>query len=239
MPQGGFRGREEGRLFSPLVGRNLPLEEFPSLFAMQGHIGVFGLLFASLWFAYVGLYIPSVVTAYWLYAGVIVAAFFVLVWVCFFLTEYFARAIYDSDAEVRNKLAFKVRWAIAVMIVNCVIIIGVLIWLTGGVRSPFIPFYIIVFTFTISRMTVPLSARTAVFFVITLLLACVARELWPLPISHVEMLFIQERTHGIHIALLCASLAGPTVSFYFIARRERGRRRWIEHMNQVVRNGNG
>jgi hypothetical protein len=210
--------------------RHVPLQDFPSLFAMEGHTGLVGVFFASIWFAIVALYVPATLTSYWLFAMAIVFAFFFLSWVSLIASNYLAWKIVRIDdlsgstmlPWSRDKLELRVRQLISLLSAGYVIAFSALIWLTGGIASPFVPFYIVIFSFTICRMVLTRQIIVvALFFLCAIFFACIARELGPWPLPQSEALNIQRSAlvSIVHITFLCASLLAPVFSLYLVNLR--------------------
>lgn len=213
------------RFLSPESGVKLPLEEFPSLFAMLSHTGYFGVFFSALWFATVSIYVPQTVTRFWILAVLICFAFFCLSWLSVTAGVYLSDKIYDLqkwDTEYQLVLEIRVRIWITTLTASFVIICSFLIWFTGGVDSPFVPFYVTLFAVTISKVRIPYPGSIVTYyFVVAILTACLAREFWIAPLSQAELETVRDSFLQTLIRLLfiCAALIAPLLSFYFANRR--------------------
>jgi hypothetical protein len=210
--------------------RSVPLEHFPSLFQMEGHTGFFGVIFASCWFALTAINLPPTLKSYWILTVSICLALLLLSNLSFYLGHRLAlgmaklTGISDSGiaSSVMEELEIRARIWISFLSANYVIVFCVLIWLTGGIESPFVPFYVLIFVLTISNLRI--THRTVwitLYYLCGILIAFIAREIWPWPISQTEFAYIRQSSFhvGIQVFFICASLLVPTVSQYLVNLR--------------------
>lgn len=217
-----------GRLFRD---RLIPLEEFPSLFTMEAHTGFTGVVFATVWllssYAKVpGMWGPPLA----LCALAVCFSFFGLAWLSTTFSNSARERIIDTrnDAVSREKLEARVRKQIALLSGLYVVVCCFLIFLTGGATSPFSAFYIMIFTLTIGKNTVPYPGFAVLgYYLIGITIACAANYLWPWPITPTDMQKIHESGFHelMHFGFIAASLAVPTFSAYFVKRKEEQRKR--------------
>ena len=213
----------------------VPLADFPGLFAMQGHTGACGAVFTFLWFGLASIFFPNL----WTNGGpeLIVSAVFVgsvffgLLWVCFSLPIRLGEQIKELDLntiegkDLYKKLERRVRIWMALFSGNYVIACCVLIWMTGGATSPFVPFYIMIFTLTIAKnrvMSPGIGIWVLTYFLVLIVVSCLVAKLLPTVIDKVDMDSINRSGFQIamHILFICFSLIVPTLSTYFVERRE-------------------
>jgi len=162
--------------FEITPGAEISLEDFPSLLAMQGHQGACGLLFSFLWFLLATAFAPSDIwtaggTPLKFLAGAILLFYFGLSWASFFSVSYFSNRVAEvkvphADAAARSKQDRNVRVWMSLLCGAYALVCSVLIWLTGGAISPFTPFYVMIFTLTITKIRVSknIGGRVLGFF---------------------------------------------------------------------------
>ena len=221
------------KLFDKKQGRNVPLEEFPSLFTMQAHAGLFGTFFSALWFLTVFYTVPELWSSRLvLIVTAIMFVFIILATTSSSLANYFAMRLSVDDIfyEERRVMDVRARIWMTFLSASYVIIICTLIWLSGGANSPFIPLYVMTFTLTISRTSLPFpGVYVFLYFLMGIIIACVAYEVFQTPINSADMAAIQQSCfqYIIFVFFISASLLAPTLSAYLIdqnPRRKRGRR---------------
>jgi hypothetical protein len=227
--------------------RPLPLDEFPSLFAMEGHTGSVGALVTLLWFVLAWRYVPGfaadgVDTAAW--ATGIIVVFIALAMLSSFLYGHFSRRIADlgarsaGDAALEKRLARRVRFWIAFLSGSYVLVCCFLIWLTSGVRSPFIPFYVMIFTLTIGKSRMPFPGLWFFgYFTLAILAACYAAENWSSPIDRKYWDQYQSNPLSIFVATLFLffSLGVPTLSAQLVNQGELRREKKREALKAELR----
>jgi hypothetical protein len=214
--------------------KNVRLDEFPSLFQMEGHTGGFGVFFALAWFVLIYFFIPNImVPQLFALAVAIGSAFVALVWASFWLGDRFAQQIHALDkirvedrAVRKKKLEKQVRYGIAILSGLYVVVCCVLIWITGGLLSPFTGFYIMVFTLTLEKCDVPNpGVFVLLYFGIMISLAFTVFRYSPPPITNNDMADIlqSDAQKGMQVFFVLASLAIPTISKYFVKKKKKAR----------------
>ena len=154
----------------------VPLEKFPLNFTLMTHAGISGLVFVSFWFGWHW----NLWSKYnWGTAVAVSALFLLLAWTSVqFGNNIVTRRLtlrktpkdYDWFRYARSTMKFQ----ILLFSANT----SMLIWATGGLSSPFIPFYIMVFILALSYCQFPQPASNLTFaFVIILSIFLILAEL--------------------------------------------------------------
>jgi hypothetical protein len=214
---------------------NVKLEAFPDLFLMEAMTGLFGLFFAGIWFIFLGRYYPAIFLSLWPFAVGIGGTFLVMTLVSLLpimdlpFTNDFSRKVRRtvtiSEQEERT-ISLRVRFMILGLSVVYGITCAFLIWLTGGVRSPFVPFYVMTFALTVTYTKAP-SWFWIVFlyFFSIITIACRAAAAQPPlvdPQAWNDILGSKFETIA-YYAFIALSLLVPTISSAAIAYRNRER----------------
>lgn len=210
--------------FPLLQGRDVKLDEFPSLLELEGHTGGFAAAFTLAWTLYAALTIGPVGSIYRLISPFVViaalfASFWFLSWLSFSLSGRYTRQIGTSSAKpgLQTALEYNVRAWVLSLSMAYVILCAALIWLTGGATSPFVPFYVMVFTLTIPKIQNPKRGFYAlIFFLMAILVACVMPWMGATLISQPDMARIESSKYQymMYLLFVCASLGVPTYSAY-------------------------
>jgi MFS family permease len=221
------------KFFDKRLGRGVPLEDFPGLFAMQAHTGLFGVLFTTFWFLIVSFFLPT----FWNNGGVplailastIVLAFLFLSFTSSLLSNYLADRLirWDLNSPDKSRMDVRVRVWMTLLSASYVFVICCLIWLTGGATSPFISFYVMTFTLTISRSSLPYPGLfVLLYFLAAILFACFAYEIWQSPITAADITTIQQSRfqYFVLVFFIGAALIVPTLSAYFIEKNAQSRK---------------
>lgn len=214
--------------FDKRNGKNVDISEFPFLFSMQIHQGWAGIFFSGLWFGILWVaYYP-----YWnkitTFAAVIVfVGFGAIAW----LSTTFSQKIVDRADYEDKDIAYWDEYArrrmslvLAIFSLTC----SLLIWTTAGMYSPFIPFYIMVFTLALAYCSVPDPAKALlVLFVVPLSIAALTAERFP---GYVDNKIAQEIKLGIekyYVDYIFAvlSMCVPYASLLYLKNREKRRER--------------
>jgi len=165
------------RFFDKTRGNKVALRDFPFLFAMLSVSGWSGMLLSGAWFlTLLGLY-----RKYWTENTI---AFAVAVLLGFglisLLSMVFGQAVVDSTFDRRRSRAgweIFARARMSLLLILFAVTCSVLIWGTGGMYSPFTPFYIMVFTLALTRCRLPHPGTAlVVLFVVPFALAGVLAE---------------------------------------------------------------
>jgi hypothetical protein len=222
-----FRG-----FFNKERGRSTPLKEFPSLFAMEGHTGLFGVGVAGIWFVSAFLSVPTLLTNAWFVtvALAIVILFLFLASLSFVVSNH-----YQAELNILNNLIpkealpkekaldYNVRAWIAILSSAYIALCCILFWLTGGAYSPLTPFYVMIFTLTITRNKVPYPGFYVLGgFLLVFGIAAWAAVYFPSPIQKADLSALQQglRPYIAASAVICLSLIVPTISAFFVERRK-------------------
>lgn len=219
------------RVFKVRV-KNVPLDDFPVLFFMQAHVGFCGIFFASLWFMTATIYISNIWanggTKLLLMVGGISMSFFLLSWVSSWFAIHFSNVLQELRHDtvhrevLQSKLEIQVRVGMVVLISSYVITLAALIWLTGGVDSPFIPFYVVVFALTISKCNLPYPGNVVLaYFLIAIMVAFFGASYLGSFIPSSDLARIQDSSfqYAMRGVFILASLIAPTISAYLIKYR--------------------
>jgi hypothetical protein len=246
----GARGIQAPRFFRQLFdkssGRSVHLKEFPSLFTMEGHTGTFGAFFVVIWLALAVYLKPQLLTniAFDVSAVAILLLFIVLGGWSFQLSsryyshveeiETLRRDSAEAAAGLEKKRDVWARIWIVFLSTAYAVLCCVLIWLTGGVYSPFMPFYVMIFTLTIERNKVPNpGVLVLIFFLIAIVIACAAAVALPSPIGLTDLfeILLGIPAYVVATIFICFSLIVPTVSSFLIENeKERERLRERERL---------
>lgn len=202
------------------------LEDFPALMWMEGHTGAAGIIFFAAWVGPVAVLFQNAMNVAAIIAScAILSAFFVLLYGSFSLSGRYEKRIRraTNDAATRAVLQRAARRWILILSMAYVFVCSVLIWFTGGVTSPFIPFYIMIFVLTIARISVARhGAYVLAYFLAAILIACALSRFWWMPIEPANMAKIGagDFQNGMYAFFVCASLVVPTLSAYVFNRRD-------------------
>jgi hypothetical protein len=209
-------------------------DESPGLLLMQGHIGAFSVVFSLLWFNLASFYFPN----FWQTGGsrffvisiIVLFQFFLIQWVSIYYAAYFETEVSllnnrSSEMELRrHKLELRGRLLMALLGGYNALMWSVLIWLTGGAKSPFIIFYVMIFALTITRLNFSTSTIwISLYFFLVITIASTFAKLVPSPLSAATLSQISESNFGVFTSILAVlgALIVPTLSQYFIERRRR------------------
>lgn len=133
-----------------LSRNNIPIAEIPALLHMEAHAGIFGVMFSMLWFSVMALTIPLSQATYWIFVLIIAIAFFIITWISIFVANLFMRRVLELSTEISisdgsansDKIRHDATMYIATIAGIYTIVLSVLIWITGGINSPFVFFYL-------------------------------------------------------------------------------------------------
>lgn len=222
-----------GNLMKWIAGREVEggvsLPQFAFNFTLLNHAASSGLLFISIWVAWYW----KLWTAYNLEIFILITSLFALIsWVSpQFANNISSRTLtfrsvsedFDWLHYARSRMAF----LLGVLCINC----SLLIWATGGLGSPFVPFYITVFLLALNycRFPQPATGLTLLFvyfFLTSILMSEVSwiHQFVPAPIDEVKQVAINNsyaRT-VFEAGFIIASMIIPLISLYLAALRTRG-----------------
>lgn len=212
--------------------RKIKLTEFPYLFQMEGHTGGFGAFFVLAWCVLIYLTTPNILLPQLFgFGAFFIFAFVLLLWASFVIGDSFAVKIRELDAipieadklARKDKLEEQVRYRITILSGFYVVVCCLLIWVTGGLLSPFIPFYIMVFTLTIEKCDVP-NPGLYIFFGFAILILLTFAAFWfqipPISTNRMADIFESAAQKGMYVFFVIASLAVPTISKYWVNEAE-------------------
>ncbi|AMA59859.1 hypothetical protein [Bradyrhizobium sp. CCGE-LA001] len=205
------------------------IDEFPFLFTLQTSAGFCGFFFSVVWFAL----IASRYAAFWnsftiVMAAVIMVSFVAMMMLSSLFTKNIVERNLYTDPRQRDWDLYA-RRSMTFTVVLFSIICSTLIWLTGGAWSPFIPFYIMVFTLALTRCQIPKPGRPlCLLFMTTLSIATIAAWKWlPPGVDHQTYSAIKQgdAKEYVDFAFALASMAVPYVSTWTAEKREARRKR--------------
>ena len=138
------------------------LDAFPFLFIMQFFQGFSGLVFGGAWFLVLMTEYPQ----FWNGQTKLLA---VGILVCFAIIAGYAvlaalQIVYRSDSTPTDDMDRFARRSMTWLVIGFAITCCLLIWLTDGISSPFIPFYVMVFTLILTRCSIPHPGQTVLLF---------------------------------------------------------------------------
>lgn len=219
----------------------MPLSEFPNMITMEGHTGFFGMIFSLAWIA-----MSVVVTwgpkniwingnyALWASAVGICVGFVVLAWICSTLSNSLRESIADLDEhngmslERKADLEKKVRYWVLGLSVSYIFVVCYLIWLTGGPSSPFTPFYVMIFSLTITKNKIPHPGSIVLLtFLFAIVLSCACYWYFGSFIDYSDLSAIQQSNYNSALLLLfiCASIYVPFESARQLEKQKQKRGR--------------
>lgn len=171
------------KMFDPDLGNKTPLRDFPGLYFTELQTGFWGIIFLLSWWYGVNLAFEKDLSApqgenfrFWVYLTA--GTFFFLMFLSaaggwFFndASRYGVTAYQEYGNQYWGRIA---RIGIAILSGSYVLACGFLLYLTGGPRSPFAPFFVMIFSLTLKKMRFPFPGwRVFVYFAVILLAACV------------------------------------------------------------------
>jgi hypothetical protein len=211
---------------------NIPLQNFPELYLMEAMTGGFGALFTVGWLLAVRTINSAVADQVLVYPILIVLAFLLLLMASI-------AVIYDGGltgfanmrnpasltAEAKQRLEILARIGIMLLSVGFALTTAVLIWLSGGARSPFVPFFVMTFTLTVSyTRALPWFWILFGFYFFIISVACYMAS-YHAPHTAVpgdwDKLLAAELQTVLHWFFLGASLFVPALSSWVVERQSR------------------
>lgn len=221
------------RMFSET---NVPLNEFTDLFLMEAMTGFFGCAFTVGWGFEIAVNHANVVSSLWPYAAIVFTIFFILLGTSLLplinlpFTGDFALQLRQPDNltnERSDALAMRVRLMIAGLSFMYAVACALLIWMTGGARSPFVPFFVMIYTLTVTYTKVPAwFAIVLLFYLVMVTAACYAASHYPPRIAPADWRAVLESEVQtlVHYAFIALSLIVPTISSAAVEYRVRQRK---------------
>ena len=201
------------------------LEQFPHNFTLLFHAGISGLIFVSLWvYWHRAIWTTYNNTVF----GVVLAMFLLMTWV----SGQVANNISDKKLTFgRPSPNFDwVRYARSWMKIVVLIFSingSVLIWGTGGLASPFIPFYIMVFSLALTYVGFPKPATSLTLTFVGAFLAFIflAEISWlhsyvPEPVdAHIQQAIDSNAKKFFDGGFITLSMLVPLISMFLAERR--------------------
>lgn len=208
------------------VEGGVSLTQFQLNFTLLGHAGWSGLLFVGIWvWSYWSLW-----TTYNYYIFTVIEILFgFLAWV----SPQVSSNIYSRkltftypgrDFDWVHYARVRMVQLLALFCINC----SLLVWATGGLNSPFVPFYIMVFLLALSYCRFPqpatrLTLTFVAFFLISILLSEIPwiHKFVPPPIDEDTQAAIDKlyRRKLFEAGFIIASMLVPLISMYLAAWR--------------------
>jgi hypothetical protein len=194
------------------------IEDFAVLFGLEIYTSAAGGVGALLWYLF-ALSIDPKVGAAGYYFALIALAFALIVVSGIFcgIRLKYALAEQGPDAEGNHPSDRAVRYQIVALTCSNTLVFGILVGLTGGALSAFLPLYAMTFTLTISETRAPYPTSAAFFFFATVLaLACYLY--WLIDVVPKELLtkiYNTDNFYFIFAILSLASLAVPYTALLF------------------------
>jgi len=225
MPQG-FADWATGRTF--LSESRIDIDDFPFLFTLLNYAGFSGLFFSLIWFGILTAFYSVFSGLSWIIGGGILFGFAALMPLSSLYTNSIAeRKVYGTRSQSEWNLY--ARRAMTFLIVLFTATCSVLIWFTGGISSPFIPFYVMVYTLALTRCKIPRPGRAlTLLFILSFALAVLLAWKGFVPQSLNSQLLGTIRQgpekEAIDFVFAVASMVVPYLSTGAAERRERRRR---------------
>lgn len=135
------------------VGGKIPLAAYPLNFTLMSHAGFSGVFFGTLWVWWNWQSFRS-------YSAYILALVIVVFFLMMAVSPQFANNITTKKLTIRPAeegydWLYYARIRISFLLVIFSVNGSVLIWASGGLSSPFIPFYVMVFTLALNYCSFP------------------------------------------------------------------------------------
>ena len=208
------------------VTGTVPLQHFPLNFTLLNHAGWCGLFFVALWFGWHW----NIWTQYnWITFIVVEALFgFLTLTAPQISTTISERKLWLRRTPIGYDWLRYSRSRMKLLLLAFILTTSLLIWATGGLASPFIPFYIMVFVLALSYCRYPQPAITlTVSFVSILSLSLVMAEVpWihhyvPAPVddqlqSQINARLAKKLFDG---GFVLASMLVPLISMFIASNR--------------------
>jgi hypothetical protein len=214
-----------GRLLDPTKGHDLPLKQFPEMYAMESHTGGFGAAFTGLWLSlnYADL-LSEATLAFWFIVAAL-ASFVALLWVSGHMTKKVVDWANDVHVslETLHRRKLLARLGIAGLSSAYVLTCGMLIAFTGGPRSAFAPFYVMIFVLTARRLRFPYPALPVFCYFAGIMIVSFLLSRYNLLISKQAMdrILQSDSQTGIAGFFFLLALVVPIASMYFVYQKEK------------------
>lgn len=216
----------------------ISLKQFENLFSFQVHTGFYGLLFSIAWSVYVSRRHPAFWTNQWaqFWAAFVILGFGLILFLAFKYQRNISRrtiafrAFFDLFRAqpvpvvewTDQQWLYFARTRMALIVTLFIISCAALIWLTGGLQSPFVPVYVMVFTLTFGYTDVPHPGTllTVLFFTCFLLASLFSEGWWVFDWSPPVDPKVYTQIHGDFykkIGDVVAGLAAITIPYFAYA----------------------
>lgn len=165
-------------------GKDVDIDVFPFLFTMQGHNGVSGIVFSGAWFIILIFQYRSFWNTGTIFTALLIEIGFLGIIVA--SNSFGTMIVYRTSDQRRSERDwdFFARFAMTLLLIWFALVCSALIWLTGGMSSPFIPFYIMVFVFALTKCKLPHPGKALlVLYSSTFAVASLAANKWLLPVD--------------------------------------------------------
>src|SRR5712692_5375774 len=210
-------------------GKKTNIEDFPFLFSLQIHTGVSGIVFSAAWFIIVGLSYRDFWNIYTAgFAIIIIIGFLAMVIFGTVFTQKIIDRSFD-DQRTADDWDFYARASMMSLVILFAAACSALIWFTGGMSSPFIPFYVMVYTLTLTRCALPHPGQTLMlFYALTFAGAgFLAEKVLP---PHVDAAIITSINHGkerevTEFTFALAAMVVPYLSTLYAESRDARRKK--------------
>jgi hypothetical protein len=206
-------------------GNDVDIADFPFLFTMQVHTGVSGMAFAAGWFGV--MLLSPYRELYWNPFTIAAAALIELGFLAIILSSssLITKIVY-RNSDTRRSAAdwdYFARAAMTILLLWFAVVCSALIWITGGMSSPFIPFYIMVYTLALTKCKLPHPGKSLLqFYALTFAVAGLAANKWTLPIAPaaIEIIKRGSEKEWAEFIFSLAAMAAPYWSVRYAEGRE-------------------
>jgi len=207
-------------------GKAIDIEEFPFLFSLLIYCGICGMGFSFIWFVIVANVYPDFWNRYtFAIATAIIAGFLGMIALAVPTTQ----KIFDRSYETPRDWDYYARSRMLILVIMFAVLCCSLIWFTGGMSSPFSPFYVMVFTLVLTRCALPHPGLALLFLygLAYIVAGLVAAKYGPPLITDVTLSAIKHGTEREYaefifvIAAMAVPYASTLVAEVRAARRQR------------------
>lgn len=221
---------------------------FQTFFSMAGHAGFCGIFFGVIWIGAAFIDVPSYWSnggiKLWITVGILAFLFLALLEWSSHLAGNFSVKSHDlntywtddgrldKNQEELDTLTrehdVRARKFMAAIMIGYILTCCTLIWLTGGARSLFILFYVMIFSLTFSKTRVT-TARWFVFvaFFVPVIIVCIFSFQLGSFITRADLDVIRasDEQYYLRVFFIAASLFVPAISTYLSDKREEQRKK--------------
>jgi hypothetical protein len=206
-------------------GKAIDIDDFPFLLSLQIYCGASGIIFSLAWFAVVGLSYPD----FWNKYTLPIAFAFVVGFLAMILVGTNAmQKVGDRSLNPARDWDFYARMQMLALVVMFALLCCGLIWFTGGMSSPFSPFYVMVYTLILTRCALPHPGQALlILYGVTYIAAGVLATKFAPPLVSYQTLSEINRGYEREVTeflFVLAAMAVPYFSTLWAERREAQRR---------------